>query len=81
MTISCAQEFIEQPNKFTTLSAIRGYIQTYRRSGIRYNFLYDVLIAIGYMLLFTDLQYKNLKAQRVTVIKGQSFSVNRLQGQ
>jgi len=27
----------------------------YRRSGIRYNFLYDVLIYVGYMLLFTDL--------------------------
>ena len=55
MTISSAQEFIELRSKFKTISAIHGYIQTYRRSAIRYNFLYDVLIAVGYMLLFTDL--------------------------
>jgi hypothetical protein len=55
MTINRAQEFTEQSSKFKTLSAIHGYIQTYRLSGIRYNFLYDVLMAAGYMLLFTDL--------------------------
>jgi uncharacterized protein (DUF2225 family) len=55
MTISRAQEFIEQLDKFKTLSALRGSIQKYRLSGIRYNFLNDVLMAVGYMLLFRDL--------------------------
>jgi len=55
MTINRAQEFTEQPSKFKTLSAIHGYIRTYRCSGIRYNFLYDVLMAVGYMFLFTGL--------------------------